>query len=292
MKIGLALSGGGIRGTAHIGVLKALEENNIKIDIIGGTSSGSMVTALFAMGYSPEDIYNLVYKYAKGIVKLNGNIIRKEIKNFIFFRKIYSKGINDGDFIKKIFNKVAISKNIEKITDIKMPIVIPAVDIITKKKYIFTSQKERTDHNKKEEKMKDNYINCCDIGTAVQASCSYPLFFKPLKYENKMFLDGGILDNIPVKEVKKMGADKVIAVKFDSDKIDKNSNAIDIVMKIADIMGEEVAEDNLNEADYIIEIPTDGTGLIDTSKIDYCYESGYQTTISHIYKIKQLLGKK
>ena len=58
MKIGLALSGGGIRGIAHAGAIKALEENNIKIDIIGGTSAGSMIASLYAVGYTPDEIYN------------------------------------------------------------------------------------------------------------------------------------------------------------------------------------------------------------------------------------------
>ena len=64
MKLGIALSGGGIRGIAHAGVLKALEDNNIKIDIIGGTSSGSLVASLYAMGYSPYYIYILFKKYS------------------------------------------------------------------------------------------------------------------------------------------------------------------------------------------------------------------------------------
>ena len=65
MKIGIALSGGGIRGIAHAGVLKALEDNQIKIDIIGGTSAGSMVASLYAMGYSPYSIYQLFKKYSR-----------------------------------------------------------------------------------------------------------------------------------------------------------------------------------------------------------------------------------
>ena len=64
MKVGLALSGGGIRGIAHAGALKALEDNNIKIDIIGGTSSGALIASLYAMGYSPYYIYLLFYRYA------------------------------------------------------------------------------------------------------------------------------------------------------------------------------------------------------------------------------------
>ena len=71
MKLGLALSGGGIRGIAHAGVLKALEENNIKVDIIGGTSSGSIISTLYAMGYSPYYIYLLFKRYAKELVNKN-----------------------------------------------------------------------------------------------------------------------------------------------------------------------------------------------------------------------------
>ena len=118
MKLGIALAGGGIRGVAHLGVIKAFEENNIKIDALGGTSSGSMVTALYSMGYSIEEILYLIKKYAKTIVKLNSGTIKKEIKNFLLHRKIYSSGINDGSFIEHIFNKVALNRNIEKISDI------------------------------------------------------------------------------------------------------------------------------------------------------------------------------
>ena len=63
MSLGLALSGGGIKGAAHIGVIKALEENNIKIDYISGTSSGSLIATMYAMGYTPDEMYNLFKKY-------------------------------------------------------------------------------------------------------------------------------------------------------------------------------------------------------------------------------------
>ena len=67
MKIGLALSGGGVRGIAHAGVLKALEESGIKIDIIGGTSAGSMVASLYAVGYKPDEIYNLFQEICRTV---------------------------------------------------------------------------------------------------------------------------------------------------------------------------------------------------------------------------------
>ena len=75
MKLGLALSGGGIRGIAHAGALKALEDNGIKIDAIGGTSSGSLVASLYAMGYTPRNILNIFKKHANEIVVINSNYL-------------------------------------------------------------------------------------------------------------------------------------------------------------------------------------------------------------------------
>ncbi len=281
MKIGLALSGGGVRGIAHAGVLKALEENNIKIDILGGTSSGSMITALYSIGYTPDEIYELFKKYASTIVKLNSNIIRKEIKNFILKHRICSQGINNGEFIEEIFNKKALEKEISNINQIKMPIVIPAVDISTGEEYIFTSVKS----NKK------NHISTIDIGKAVRASSSFPAVYEPMKYKDKLFLDGGMLDNIPAREVRRLGADKVISVKFDSNKIDEESNAIDIIVKVTDLMSEKISDEDLKESDYTITVPTDGTGILDISKIDYCFKSGYETTKEQIEEIMKMLEK-
>lgn len=88
MKLGIALSGGGIRGIAHAGALKALEDNKIKIDIIGGTSSGSLIAALYAMGYSPYYIYILFKRYAKDIVEMNSSPIISGIGNFMMNKKV------------------------------------------------------------------------------------------------------------------------------------------------------------------------------------------------------------
>ena len=130
MKIGIALSGGGIKGIAHAGVLKALEDNGIKIDIIGGTSSGSLVASSYAMGYSPEQIHKLFKENANSIVKINRFPILQGIGSFIKKRPITLKGLNNGNSIEKIYNKIANKKGIKNINEIKMPLVIPTVDII------------------------------------------------------------------------------------------------------------------------------------------------------------------
>ena len=125
MKIGVALSGGGIRGIAHAGVLQALENNGIHIDIIGGTSAGSMIASLYAMGYSPEEIYLLFRKNAKKIVGMNVLPIISGLKSFVNKSSPIMNGFRNGKNIEELYNEIAREKGIETLTQIKMPIVIP-----------------------------------------------------------------------------------------------------------------------------------------------------------------------
>lgn len=156
MKLGLALSGGGVRGAVHIGVLKALEENNIKIHIIGGTSSGSLVAALYAMGYSPIHIYHLFKRYGKVISNIGTGTILNGVSGYIVNKKVNISGMNDGVLLEQLYNDLASKKSIHKISDIKMPIVIPTTDITDGKEYVFTNQVPKT-------KNQDKYITDASI---------------------------------------------------------------------------------------------------------------------------------
>lgn len=283
MKLGIALSGGGIRGIAHAGVLKALEDNDIKIDIIGGTSAGSMVAALYAMGYSPYYIYILFKIYAKSIIGANTNPIISGVHGYFKNRKKNITGLKDGEGIEKIFNKMAKKRNIEKISDIKMPIIIPTVDIMNSKEYVFTNSIPENLENQ------EQYITDITIGKAVRASSSFPAVFNPCKDKKHAFMDGGALDNVPVHEVKKQGADKVIAVKFDSDQIKEDSNLMDIIMKTIDIMGSKISEESLEMSDLILNVYTDKVGLLDINKLEACYQYGYNCVIENLDKIKNIL---
>ncbi len=283
MKLGIALSGGGIRGIAHAGVLKALEDNNIKIDVIGGTSAGSMIAALYAIGYSPYYIYILFKTYAKNIIGTNANPIISGVHGYLKNRKKNIKGLKDGEEIEKIFNEIAKKRNVEKISDIKMPIIIPTVDIMNSKEYVFTN------HIPEEAVDKEQYITDITIGRAVRASSSFPAVFNPCKDEKHAFMDGGTLDNVPVYEVKKQGADKVIAVKFDSDPVKEDSNLMDIIMKTIDIMGSKISEESLEMSDLILNVYTDKVGLLDINKLEACYKYGYNCVIENLDKIKQIL---
>lgn len=283
MKLGVALSGGGIRGIAHAGALKALEESNIKIDIIGGCSSGSLIASLYAMGYSPYYIYILFKRYAKEIININTAPIISGIGNYLINKTSTLKGFHSGENLEKAFNRFSYKKGIRKISDIKMPLVIPSVDILNSKEYIFTN------YIPEAEKDSDKYISNITVGKSVHASSCFPAAFSPCKFKNHLFMDGGILDNIPVEEVKKQGADKVIAIAFHSDDIDENSNVMDYVMKTVDIMGKQISEKSLSESDYILDIYTDKCGLLDISKLDSCYKYGYDAVMNKIDEIKKIL---
>lgn len=283
MKLGLALSGGGVRGIAHAGVLRALEENNIKVDMIGGTSCGSLVASLYAMGYSPYYIYVLFQKYAKEIAGINMVTFATGINSILLNKKLKISGLNTGEAIEKIYDELAAKKGIKTIADIKMPIVIPSVDVSESNEYIFTNKVPERVRNKK------FYINNISIGKAVRASSSFPVVFSPCEFENHKFLDGGTLDNVPTIPVRKMGAEKVISINFDADVIDEESNVMDIVMKTLDIMGNKISEKCLQNSDLILTIPSDKTGLLDIEKIDTCYKLGYDTAIKNMDKILELV---
>ena len=172
MKLGLCLAGGGVKGAAHIGVLKCLEENKIKIDLIGGTSSGSIVSALYAANFSADEIYVIFKKYCKKIKYVDFFNIIKLILGLIFTGSIVIDGLNNGKAIENLIEKMCNKKQIKNISDIKIPLAIPCVDMCKGNVICFTSCNFRKD-------FLDcvKFVNDIEIGKAVRASCSYPRSF-------------------------------------------------------------------------------------------------------------------
>lgn len=284
MKLGLSLAGGGIKGFSHIGAIKALEEANIKFDYISGTSSGSIVATLYACSYTTEEIYNIFKKYVNEIKYIDMINIKKFLKNIVTFKGIQIDGLNSGTKIKNLVNKVCNEKGISNIKQIKMPLVIPAVNLKTEELYVFSNNilENRSSMVK--------YINNIDIGTAVQASCSYPGVFSPCKYNNNLLVDGGIAENIPWRETKRAGADKVISIVF-TDKTPKKccSNIFEIVSKSFSILCKELADYEWDGADYLLKIKEPKVGLLEKKKIKELYDEGYYQTKSKVDDIKRKL---
>jgi len=282
MEIGLALAGGGIRGIAHAGVLKALDENNIKVKAIGGTSAGSIVATLYAMGYKPYYIYVLFKKYAQEIINISNASLLNGLGNLIKSKKVGFSGLNDGIMLEKMFNEIALRKRIRLIEDIKKPLVISTVDIAEAKEYVITNCAPK-------DNLKDNYITEIEVGKAVRASSSFPAFFCPCEFKNHIFMDGGVLDNTPVLPLKQICDKKIIAVNFESDSVGEDCDVMDVIMKSLDIMGNKISEKSFEQSDLILTIPTDGAGLFDIDKLDKCYQFGYNTVMRNLKKFRDLL---
>lgn len=176
-KIGLVLGSGSAKGLAHIGVLKILERENIKIDCISGSSIGAIVGGLYAKGYSAKELEDIAL-----------NITKKDIYEYIDFSPSL-QGIIAGEkileFLRSLLGDIEFSQ-------LKIPFLAVAVDLITGEKIIFTKGK---------------------VVPAIRGSISIPVIFKPYPLDNKLLIDGGVLSPLPVEELKEFQKpDLVIAV--------------------------------------------------------------------------------
>jgi NTE family protein len=194
-KIGLALGGGGSRGAAHVGVLKVLKEENIPIDIIAGTSIGSVVGGFYAAGIPLDEIAEVFEKrtFTKEftpmpILKLAMEPAALTLR--VFGHKPYD-GLYNGKKFRKYANGVTGSKTIEQLG-------IPYAAVVTN---VVTGESCR--------------LSAGDLGLAMQASTAVPELKQPVQIGDKLYCDGGLINNVPVNHVREMGADFVIAVDID-----------------------------------------------------------------------------
>lgn len=303
MKIGLSLAGGGVKGAGHIGAIKALQENNIEISQIAGTSIGSIVASLYAMGYTPEEMLKLFKYFSKGLLKTDPKYLMSNLRST---KSIFGSGVISGQAIEDAMQECARLKGITNIQDIKMPIAIPTVDLRTGKKIVFTNRKldetkylveasksKNCEENKEYIAVTNNedegYIDNIEIGKAVRASCSYPGVFAPFSYNEYRFVDGGILDNVPTNEVKKLGADKVLTIKFPPKDVENPRTAVNVLLRCMDIIFNERDTRTTIDSDYVLNLDVNSSSAFDIKKIDSCYETGYIRTLQEINKIKRAL---
>lgn len=277
MKIGLALAGGGVRGAAHIGAIKALEENGIKIDAVAGTSAGSIVAALYGMGYSAEEMIKLFNYFAKSVMAISPKYVFGNIKEV---RGIKLGGITSSYNIESAIEESGKLKNIKNIKDIKLPISIPATDLISDREIIFTNSKDLQG---------EEYIHEIEIGKAVRASSTFPIMYAPFEYKEFQFVDGGVFDNLPSAECKKLGVDKVISIRFKLKTPRKQKTIYNIGMQSLDLMTENLIRESVRISDYVIELDLKDAKPFSINKLEFCYKEGYMQTLDHITKLKKSL---
>ncbi len=249
--IGLALGSGAARGLAHIGVLKALEEMGVEIDMISGSSAGALIGGLYCTGISPKMIQDLATHIDK--------------KMWVDFT-MPKTGIIKGERIQEILKLITGDRKIEEL-DKKLAIV--ATDLKNGEEVIFTEG---------------------PIYTAIRASISIPGVFEPVEYKGRVLVDGGVVDRVPISILKNMGMDIVIGVDVGFSKYQsKVIHMLDIILQSIDIMAKQIMEADLALADLIIAPPLSYVEPSKFELVEECAKIGYKATMAKKDKIFEVI---
>lgn len=287
-KIGLVLSGGGARGFAHIGVLKVLEENNVPIDYIVGTSMGSIIGGLYAIGQTPEEIERGVHGIAWD--KVFNDFAYREYKSFRRKQDDYDffnlqrigitgdglqirPGLIEGQQIELALDRLAHPGfHINDYDKLRIPFRAIATDITTGKPFIIKSG---------------------NIARAMRASMSIPGALPPVTIDGTLLVDGGIANNVPIDIVRNMGADIVIVVDVSAPLSAKEEmkSAIDVTGQLTTILTRRIADNQIKtmKGNDVLIVP--GENEISSSDFDKYPElikSGEVAATEKLENIKKL----
>jgi len=246
-KTGLALGGGAVLGAAHIGVLKALEEFDITIDYISGTSIGAFIGAFYAFGKSPQDIERLVT-----------NLNWLDISKFSVskFGILSNEGL--GELIKEELGDVSFS-------DANIPLAIVATDIIKGEKIVLREGK---------------------IIPAVIASTCIPGIFKPIHHKGSLLVDGGIVENVPSSVLREMGANYIIGIDLTTTHLQtKPEDILGVLLNTFDIAFKYQTKIQMSDADVIINLDMSNFNLVDTKQIPDLIKQGHHDASQLFQKI-------
>jgi NTE family protein len=253
-RLGLALGSGAARGFAHIGVLKAFEQEGIAIDYISGCSIGSIIGALYCSGISLDRIEQVAkeiepWKWIDVTVPRMGLILGKKIE----------------DTIKKLTDQ-------KRFDQLDIPLSIVATNLCNGEKVVFT----------------EGYVY-----KAVRASIAIPGIFAPAEHECGFLADGGLVDPVPVELVRQMGADVVIGVNLGSKTAEKNMrNIYDVIIQSIDIMQNEIIRSRGIAADLLINPDLRNINAVNFNQVGECIEIGIEAARQSMDSIKELLNKR
>ena len=282
-KIGLVLSGGGAKGFAHIGVLKVLEKAGVKIDYIAGTSMGAVVGGLYASGYSATQIDSIFYN--TDFDELLQDYIPRASKSFyekrndqmyalsLPFNKLkigipiaLSKGMYNYNLLSKLTHKV---RYVDDFSQLPIPFLCVATDI---------------------EKGEPVILDHGYLAQAMLASSAFPSLFSPVEIDGKLLVDGGVVNNYPVEEIRKMGADIIIGVDVQDDLKDRNSlkDATRILVQITNLDMIKVMKEKQKLTDIYIKPDVSSYGVISFDEGQEIVKKGEEAATALFEKFKNL----
>ena len=284
-KIGLVLSGGGAKGAAHIGVIKYLEQAGIPIDYIAGTSMGSIVGGMYALGYSSDEILDIISAVdwdrlisnkvdRQKICYTNKHETRTQLITVPFslgtdrqefqkrsFKKSLPTGIVSGDNLINLFNSLSVGYS-DPVDFNELPIPFACV---------------ATNMLNGEPEVLDNGI----FSKSLRASMAIPVLFDPVRINETLYADGGLVNNFPAEQCRKMGADFVIGVSMSPGLEDDPGNLSTIfsqVKQLKEIITDKEFENYHKLCDIFISPDLKGVGMLsfDAESVDRITQSGYE----------------
>ena len=250
--IGLALGSGAAKGFAHIGVLKALQENKIQVDAVVGCSAGALIGGLYCCDLTPKEIEELACKV--------------EIKDWIDLT-IPTLGLIRGRKVEEMMKRFTKEKNIE---DLNKKFIAIATNLNTSEKYIFENG---------------------PVSKAIRSSISIPGVFEPVTLDDMTLVDGAVVDRVPLSEIKKLNLDIVIAVDLGFTVLGKDKlNILDIIIQSIELLTEQAMKTKRLDADILIEPDLKSISPSRFDLAEEAIEIGYLATLNKIEAIKNKIS--
>lgn len=288
MKVALVLSGGGARGLAHIGVLKAFEENNIPIDLIIGTSIGSIVGGFYSAGFSADEIKQIIREvdwnsifadetYRSQLLLSQKDIPRRHLLQFRLDGIVPTipSSISQGQRVFQALYNRLLRANFQAANDfdnLKIPFRAVATDLISGRKVVLDSG---------------------DLAEAINASSAFPLLFAPVELNGMWLVDGGISDNLPVDVALQEGGDFVIALDATSGLREKEDIGLpwEIADQVTTIMMQTPTEESRQKANFVIQPDLGNYKGGNFEEIDSLIQVGYIAALQSIDSLRTLLKR-
>jgi len=249
-RIGLALGGGAARGFAHVGVIQVLEEAGIKVDLVAGTSAGSLVAAIYASGKNGTQLQQVSEAMEEAMLT-------------DWTLPLFNRGMLRGEAMARYVNTQVAGKLIEAMP---LPLGIVATDLNSGEAILFRRG---------------------DTGFAVRASSAVPSVFQPVKISGREYVDGGLVSPVPVRSARQMGAELVIAVDISSaPEGNPAGDTLQVLLQTFAIMGKSINAFELRDADVVVRPSLAGIGSADFGSRRRSIEAGRQAMLARLLQLK------
>ncbi len=271
-----ALSGGGAKGGAHVGVLTALHQQGIAISAVGGTSAGAVVAGLMACGYDPPQLMDILMDFgAKGRRFLDVNV-SGALRGAITGAPV--GGLLRGDRLHRYLTRLCGTRTLRQAV---LPLVITAVDIRSGQLIFFTSHADQT--CKRMRASRDVVLDDIKIADAIRASIAIPGVFCPFSMQDRLLVDGGVLDPMPANALYGIGARRVLGVNlgYYGQTRCEVDNAVEIVSQSISLMGYQLLRTRSFLADAVLHVDA-GIGTLAFDRVEQAARAGYRAAMTQM----------